>query len=61
MDDKEFDKSYANAFKLKCAITDLKGNHCPEEPKHTIELKIGELADLCDKCYENYKQRANQI
>ena len=37
---------------MKCDVKDLKGNHCPETPTHTIVI-YGEEVNLCDRCYEN--------
>lgn len=35
---------------MKCAVQDLKGNHCPEKPTRQIDDGVW----LCDKCYRNF-------
>ena len=37
---------------MLCEVTDLKGNHCPEEPTHEVEFR-GKIIHLCDRCYAN--------
>ena len=36
----------------KCAVTDIKGNNCPEPPT----MKLND-SYLCCKCYDNWKDR----
>lgn len=53
--------SYAHDFtfkeckivKMPCAVIDMQGNHCPEIVKHKIPG--GDF--VCERCFENYKQR----
>ncbi len=35
-----------------CNVTDLKGNHCPEKPVHSL-VNDGEVVYLCDRCFAN--------
>jgi len=41
----------------ECAVTDNKGNHCPEKPSHTI-FRNGEQLELCERCYLNVMKGA---
>ena len=37
---------------MQCDVTDLKGNHCPEEAVHTVVFK-GVETHLCERCHAN--------
>lgn len=37
---------------MQCDVTDLKGNHCPEEAVHTVIFK-GVETHLCERCHAN--------
>ena len=37
---------------MQCDVTDLKGNHCPEEAVHTVIFK-GVETYLCERCHAN--------
>ena len=37
---------------MQCDVTDLQGNHCPEEAVHTVVFK-GVETNLCERCYAN--------
>lgn len=37
---------------MQCDVTDLKGNHCPEEAAHTVIFK-GVETHLCERCHAN--------
>jgi len=37
---------------MKCDVTDLQGNHCPEEAVHTVIFK-GIKTHLCERCHAN--------
>lgn len=36
----------------QCDVTDLQGNHCPEEALHTV-IFDGVETHLCERCYKN--------
>ena len=52
----EFEREYLGTFEKlqECSVTDLNGNHCPENPIHTVIVEGGVTIYLCDKCYSNY-------
>ena len=37
---------------MQCDVTDLQGNHCPEEAAHTVVFK-GVETHLCERCHVN--------
>ena len=37
---------------MQCDVTDLKGNHCPEEAVHTVVFD-GVETHLCERCHAN--------
>lgn len=37
---------------MQCDVTDLQGNHCPEEAVHTVVFK-GVETHLCERCHAN--------
>ena len=37
---------------MQCDVTDIHGNHCPEESKSRT-LPNGDVAYLCERCYTN--------
>lgn len=37
---------------MQCDVTDLQGNHCPEEAVHTVVFK-GVKTHLCERCHAN--------
>lgn len=37
---------------MQCDVTDLQGNHCPEEAVHTVIFK-GIETHLCERCHAN--------
>lgn len=54
-DPERFRQQYLGKFVIPtCSVTDGKGNHCPDEPKHFFEYHDKEVG-LCERCYENYK------
>lgn len=37
---------------MQCDVTDLQGNHCPEEAVHTVVFD-GVETHLCERCHAN--------
>ena len=37
---------------MQCDVTDLQGNHCPEEAVHTVVIN-GVETNLCERCHAN--------
>jgi hypothetical protein len=37
---------------MQCDVTDLQGNHCPEEAAHTVVFD-GVETHLCERCHAN--------
>ena len=37
---------------MQCDVTDLQGNHCPEEAVHTVVFN-GVETHLCERCHAN--------